>query len=686
MPKAFQLQMPQVRTTYFPFIGGLDQTTPPIEMENGVLRFASNVEVGVRGGYTRAAGYERYSGMVRPSDATFAVLTCTITGSVSLGDVLTDNAGTAFGTVIALPNGQAVLTKTTGSFVAGNIKVGVTVVGTCTGPAMPSASTAALGVDYTALAANVYRALISAVPGSGSVLGVHQYGGNVYAFRNNVGGTEAELYKDSAAGWVNVPLGRELAFTSGGTYEIDEGDVITGATSAATATVQRVALTSGSWAAGTAAGYIVFASQTGTFVAEDLNVGASLNVATIAGDSTAITLMPDGRYEFQNHNFGGQAGTTRAYGCDGVNPGFEFDGTVYVPIHTGMPNDAPTFLRIHKNHLFFAFEGSLQYSGPGAPYQFQPIFGGGELTCGEDITNLLVLPGSENSGAMCVKTENRTFVLYGNDEDDFQLIQYSEESGAMPYTMQYVRSAICLDTSGISTLTTTQRFGNFNDSTVSDRINTYLNEKVNTAVASCIVRKKNQYRLFFSSGDAIFLTYSGDKIIGMTPMLYPNDITCISSLEGASRSEEIYFGSSNGFVYQAEIGTSFDGAEINWYANLAFNHFGGPRQLKKFRKAALEVTGVGYSEFECTSDIGYGVTYFAGGNSYDATSDLQGANWDTFVWDQFFWDGRTLSPIEVNTEGTAENISLIFRGSSDAFQPFTLNAAIVHYTPQRLMR
>jgi hypothetical protein len=78
----------------------------------------------------------------------------------------------------------------------------------------------------------------------------------------------------------------KLAFTSGGTYEVVVGDTITGATSAATATVFDVELTSGTWAGGDAAGNLWLNSQSGTFQSENLNVGANTNVATIAANST----------------------------------------------------------------------------------------------------------------------------------------------------------------------------------------------------------------------------------------------------------------------------------------------------------------------------------------------------------------------------------------------------------------
>jgi hypothetical protein len=78
---------------------------------------------------------------------------------------------------------------------------------------------------------------------------------------------------------------RRLAFTSGGTTAIAVGNTITGATGGATAVVMSVEVTSGTWAGGDAAGELIIMTQVGTFESENLNVGASSNLATIAADS-----------------------------------------------------------------------------------------------------------------------------------------------------------------------------------------------------------------------------------------------------------------------------------------------------------------------------------------------------------------------------------------------------------------
>jgi len=76
------------------------------------------------------------------------------------------------------------------------------------------------------------------------------------------------------------------AFTGGGTYEVEVGDTVTGHISGAAGFVQAVAVASGTWAAGDVVGTLTLRRVTGRFQAENLDVGANLNVATIAGMPT----------------------------------------------------------------------------------------------------------------------------------------------------------------------------------------------------------------------------------------------------------------------------------------------------------------------------------------------------------------------------------------------------------------
>jgi hypothetical protein len=80
---------------------------------------------------------------------------------------------------------------------------------------------------------------------------------------------------------------RFIAYTSGGTAELEPGDVVTGATSGATAQVVSLTLTSGTWAGGDAAGVLIVDNQVGTFESENLNATNQDNICTI-GANTAV--------------------------------------------------------------------------------------------------------------------------------------------------------------------------------------------------------------------------------------------------------------------------------------------------------------------------------------------------------------------------------------------------------------
>jgi hypothetical protein len=679
------IKLPPVRSAraFIDFNGGLDLVTPISRKAPGVLRACSNVEIGVNGGYARIGGTERFDGRAKPSDATYSVLPCSISG-VSLGDVLTDDGGTAYGTVIALPTGFAILTLVTGSFAVGNVKVGGVLKGTCSAAQSVGGYTGATDAAYKNLAADVYRALIGVVPGSGSILGVHIYNDNVYAFRNNAGGTAAVMHVQSTSGWTAVTMHKKVAFTVGSGAAIAVGGTLT--QGGVTATIRAVVVRTGSLGAGTAVGVLVINNPAGgNFAAGAATVGAG--TLTLSGAEAAISFAPGGRFEFDNINFGGGSGTKKMYGCDGVSLAFEYDGSTVVPIATGMTTDTPLHIKGHRNHLFLSFTTSAQHSSIGNPYAWTPVTGAGELAMQDDITGFVTVPGSETAGAMCIKTQDRTAILYGNDSTDWNLVPLSEEAGGRRYTLQSLGLPLCLDSQGVTRLDSTQNYGNFQSAVVSDMITPALNDLIPSAIASCIVREKNQYRLFFQGGGAYYFTFKGRKLLGITQVDLTDAVTCITSLEGSSGREEIYYGSTDGYVYQMDKGTSFDGDPIPWNATLSYNNLGAPRQLKSFTHFSPTIEGEGYSELNFSYTVGYGSTNFSTPDMEVLENTLSSsAQWDTGTWDVLVWDGVSVSPSNCDVRGTAENISLYFGGSSDEFAPFTMSGGILHYKPRREMR
>lgn len=682
---------------FIPFNRGLDQVTPELDQKPGAMRDCLNYEIDINGGYVMGTGYERFDGRPAPSEAIYYILEVTISGTIVAGNTVTGATSAATGYVVAVnttyDEDQAflVLTKLTGTFVDGeNLTVAAVVQANTDSTADASAApTLQLNAFYRNMAADVYRADIGPVPGEGKIRGVWCLGDTVYAVRNNMGSSAAVIHKSTVGGWSAIALGRELAFTSGGPYVIAEGNVITGATSGATATVTRVVLQSGSWGAGTAAGRLIFASQTGVFVAENLDVVANTDVATIAANSSAITLLPNGRYETVVENFGGQLGTLRVYGVDKANRGFEFDGTVFVPIVTGMTVDVPTHVEVFKKHLFFSFAASAQHSGTGTPYIWSPIFGAAELAVGDTITSFEVLPGSDGGeGSLAILCRNRTNILYGSSTLNWNLVKYRREVGAYEYTVQECGLTLLYDDRGIANLATTQAFANFKSDSVSQQIQPYLNQRRSTATDSCICRDKSQYRIFFADKSALYVTLKDNKVMGMTSQLFADKVECSISQENSDGTEAMYFGSDDGYVYQMERGTSHDGDAIERRFTLHYFHAGSPRMIKKWLDAAIEIKGTGYSEFYFSFLIGYALPGVPQPDHQQqlVLAEFTAAQWDSFVWDNFIWDGVYLSPLTKKLEGSAENIALIIRSTSDYFFPLTFSGSHVRFTNRRQMR
>ena len=679
-------QMPQVRYDLIRLAGGLDQVTPTLSLKPGVVRRAANFECSITGGYTRIAGYERFDGRPNPSDAQYIILSGTVIDTIAVGNTVQGGTSHAGGKVIALPTGQVVLTRQTGTFIPGEyLLVGGTIVMT----GIEIIGVAAEGIDdatYKYLAAEDYRADIQAVPGSGPIRGVAYYDGDIYAWRDNAGATALGMYKSSTSGWTEQFFGSELSFT-GGSAEILAGQTVTGATSGATGVVSVVVVQAGSWGGTPAAsGRLILSSSTGTFqAAENLQVGG-VNKAVADGVATQITLAPGGRVQPVVANFGGGQTNKKLYWCDSVNRAMEWDGTNLVPITTTMSPDVPTQVAVHKQHLFLAFGHSLQFSGIGAPYQWDPLVGAGEIAMNDVITQLLPLPGDQSSGALAVYTKTDTSVLYGSSEVDFKLSNFNVGTGGLPYTGQNLDQSYILSDRGIMGLGTTLNFGNFATASLTMNIRPFIQVRRNLASASVVNREKGQYRVFFSDGYGLYATIANGKYMGSMPIQFPNPVLCCTEAASPDGTETSFFGSSNGFVYRLDAGTSFDGAVIPSNITLVYNSSGSPRILKRYRRASVELTGDAYAEFGFGYDLGYRSTELDQPSDEGYSNDLRSAYWDSFVWDNFVFDGRDLLPSEVEVTGTAENMAIRISSVSQLLKPFTVNSIIVHYTLRRGIR
>jgi len=537
---------------------------------------------------------------------------------------------------------------------------------------------------YSRAAIEEARANIEEVPGSGKIRGVWMFNNKKYAFRDNEAGTQCLMYESSSTGWQLIDLGAYTDFSNGtDTAGIGFviGEEVKGGTSSSTGTVVDIVKTGGDWAAGTAAGRVYVQNVVGApFPIEQFTGQTSGAYATSSGKQQT-TLLPGGRYEFINENFYGATNLKGMYGADGVNPGFMYTANGFRQIPTGMVIDAPTHVYEFKKHLFFSFPGgSVQHSPPGDPGEiWTPILGAAEIGTGDEVSGFAALPGD----ALAILNRNRTYILRGTIVDDWVLEEYSDESGAIEWSIQRIKNPIYFDDRGLIDFSAVQDYGDFENASFSEKVKKTLNANKNNVLSSIRVRDKNQYRIFFNTNAFVIASFEDRKKSGFTVCEYPIPVECAASVEDANGNEILLFGSDDGFVYQMDKGTSFDGAEVDAFIRIAFNFINAAEYNKEFLKAVFEVDSKEAATISFTPDFDYG-------DSEDITQDIQvsavGGTWGISLWDEFSWGEQLISNPVAYLDGLGQNIGITLYSSHTYEQPHTFNSVILHYTDLGLKR
>lgn len=680
--------LPDVQYDTFALRGGLDLVTPILSLKPGSPRDSINVEVHVTGAHTRVAGYVRFDGTANPNLAAWTPIPF-VTSPTTVppaGATISNGTSTATASIISFSGNVAIVRPLTGSFSVGDaIVYSAATIGTV-GATPPSFSPTTDEINtYTLAARDQARAFVLAVPGSGPVRGIGRIGSTIYAWRDNAGATAKAIYKSTNAGWVAVPALPIISFSTGVSPGIAEGATINNG-AGATAVVRRVALDSGSSWAG-ASGRLVVDSVVGTWAASNpIRVGTTV-LATATSAPVAPTIPPGGRVEVVLGNVYGYSGRQALYGADGVGKGFEFDGVSYLPINTGMADDTPDHVAVHKRRLFFSFGASVQFSAVANPCSWSVVLGAGEIAVRAPVTALQILPGNEDTGALGIFTYDSSHILYGSTDSNFQLIDYERGAGAEPYSVQVMEQVYTLDRAGISSMTASQAYGNFDTKSLTFPMRPFTQARRGTCTASGVSRDKSQYRVFYPNGYAVFSTIVNGRPLGSMPVQFPTTVRCWTDGEVQIGSDVSFFGGEDGFVYQMETGDDFDGVGVSFFVR--YNHVqqGNHRIYKRYRQLMLELLGDNYAEFQLGYSLGFDEVRVDQPLDRKYAQLAGQAGWDSnAVWDEFAFDLSLVSPVEVECHGTAETIQIIVRGDSRICGSFTINTATLHYSVRRGMR
>ena len=680
---------------YFAFEGGLNLVDTPLKMRPGQLLACQNYEPGIRGGYTRVDGYERYDGRVQPSQAMYWMVRYVNEVAVATAGA-TITGGTSGATGVLLFNVQSATVSNTGLYVLARVSgtfqdgeaLQISAVTQATADGVPTIDDAATDEDdelYSQAATEDARAQIGVVPGEGAILGVTVYKGVVYAIRNIVGGTAARMFKSSATGWQQVSLGFRLNFDAGLAAGIAEGNTLTGATSGASAVVRRVVVRTGAFSTNDATGYLIFASITGGPFQDNENLQVSGTTrASAAGGSDNQTFLPNGRFEFRVHNFYGHSKLNRLYGVDGVNNVFEYQDSpeFFCQIRTGMTVDTPNHIGIHNNQLFLSFRGgSVQNSGVGDPTSWQVSLGANEIGIGDECTGFL----EEIGDILFVFSRQKTEYILGTP-GSYTLKNFNIEVGAAEWTIQRIGRGMYLDDRGFSTLAATQSYGNYAYNSFSAQIQPLIKQIKLNGTASCIVRDKNLYRAFFSDGRFVTIGVRGTKVSGITTGDYGKVVRCTFSGEELDGTEIIVFGSDDGYVYRSDIGTSFDGQPIQAFMRPVFHFSRSPSRRKKYRRAQFDVKTTGNCDIQIGVDYSFADPDEPGEPVSQLVMEGGGGFWNVDNWNEFKWNAGSGASAIIKLEGAGINIGFLIAHSSATQTAHSIEGVSLHHSMRRMNR
>lgn len=678
--------------------GGLDLVTPAVAMPSGHCIAAMNYEP-LMEGYGRIGGYERFDGRPRPHLATYWMqrfadgLT-----EPAVGDTVTGPSGS--GIVLAAPIiegewGTDAAWAAEPAFwdaellIWGDLAVGSVALGELSGtiddeddltfatavgsPAERAAVTSEEDVEYLSAATERRRDLIEVVPGSGPVRGVAWFGGKAYAIRDNAGGTAGVLHVSSGSGWAAIAPNATVAFTAG-TARFQDGETLT--QGGASATIVRQATSSGSYDGNDASGYLVLGSITGTFAA---GVATSASgSATIAGAPAVTALPPSGHYDFVEHNFRGATSSKSLYFCGGVGPAHEYNPTdglspIFAPAEAGHPIHVAHF----QNHLFLGYDGGALFSGIGEPFDWRTTAGAGDIGFGASVTGFV--SGSETS--LIISGASKTAYVIGTSAADFELKELSDESGGKRWSVQSPGKPVYMEPIGLRDLTASDTLGGWKRGTLTGLIEPLFRKQALEPVASVLVRGKNQYRVFWTEGRGLTV-HLGREQPECMPTQYGVNVFCANSALDLDENEIVLIGSDNGFVYQLDVGTSFDGDPIEAMLRMSYNHTGSPYYNKRFHSAWLEIEAGGDVALDATAEYGYGDPALAVGAETQAQMSSGGGVWESAEWDRFYWSAREKGVAKIPLRGFGPNVSLAIMSRSATEQPHILST-VIYNTTQR---
>ena len=554
------------KTYSFEFKGGLVTNLSPLQQGvnlPGSARILKNFEPSITGGYKRIEGFAKYSSSFVPSHGEPQVH-----GSGQTGTILV--VGNVF--VAPIQGEQFTISGVTGTY---TIASG--------GVAYDNTNKRVTITLTTSLASSpADKASLTFTSQSGKIVGLASWQGKTLAARGG------DIYSSTGSAWTKISKPSYGTVLVNGASQTGASLVIDGITNGGPRQGDTFTI------AGVNKIYTVLANSTVVSGGTTLSINPAL--ASSPADNASVTWLSVDRsnqvkLRFTKYRI---AGTEKIAGVDSYNYPFIYDGTTFSEITGSTDLEGAEFIAFHKNQLFFAKGNTLTFTAPYTDSDLTAVNGGGVISIGAQVTGMIVF-----REALIIFTERTINQLVGNTIADFVLQPVTRNVGCVASdTIQELGGdVIFLGPDGLRLFSLTDRVGDFSLGLVSKPIQTQLTDLIATcsSFSSVLIKEKSQYRLLGFSDTVTAASAKG--ILGTQTA--SNDTSSISwaELSGirsyvadsnyVNATETVVFSNVDGYVYQMESGSSFDGENITAYFSTPFVFMDDARLRKTMYKLFL---------------------------------------------------------------------------------------------------
>ena len=351
-----------------------------------------------------------------------------------------------------------------------------------------------------------------------------------------------------------------------------------------------------------------------------------------------------------------------------------------------------TFVAVFKNHTFYVKDSVLYFTAPQTYDNFDTGDAAGFLLMGETITGLSVF--RDQLIVFCANSIKR---VTGVGLSDWNVSPITDRMGCNnPDTIQEVGGDIMyVAPDGLRLLSATDRIGDFGLEIASDPISkdaeTFLGST--TVFSSLVIREKAQYRIFAYSSSQRRSTARGLIATKVSSQGGSNiqwattkgiKAYCSDSKYTSILNETILFANEDGYVYELDTGSNFDGDLIEAIYESPYMPINDPQIRKTFYKMTLYASPNGSMDLDVNIRYDFADTARVGtiqpktfkvSSSGNAVFILGNAN---SVFGTSTFGGQLDNIYNNNVVGSGKTISLRIEDSSTN-PSFTLDTAILEF-------